>query len=188
VGIAAGLEEFKWLLGKGDIAVTMMKNDGDAIANGDVLAEMEGQRGALLSCERTSLNLLQRMSGIATMTSRLLERVRLRNSKSAIVGTRKTPWGLLDKRAVHLGGGGTHRLSLSDAVLIKNNRLALLGAVEGRAAVLGVERAWASRAHRRSTTVSGSPDLAMAPSTSSSPTTSSSTARIRSPRSRASAG
>jgi nicotinate-nucleotide pyrophosphorylase (carboxylating) len=62
------------------------------------------------------------------------------------VGTRKTPWGLLDKRALHLGNGGTHRLGLGDAVVIKNNHLALLASREEDAAPLAIEEAWKIRA------------------------------------------
>jgi nicotinate-nucleotide pyrophosphorylase (carboxylating) len=62
------------------------------------------------------------------------------------VGTRKTPWGLLDKRALHLGGGGTHRLGLGDAILVKNNHLALLANREEEAAAIAVRRAWDLRA------------------------------------------
>jgi nicotinate-nucleotide pyrophosphorylase (carboxylating) len=144
-GVAAGLEEFTWLLTRGDIAVKPLKTDGAAIERGDVLAEMEGQRGSLLSCERTVLNLLQRMSGIATMTRRLQEQVQRRNPETFVVATRKTPWGLLDKRAVHLGGGGTHRLGLGEAILVKNNHLALLAAGEQEAVGPAIERAWAFR-------------------------------------------
>ena len=61
------------------------------------------------------------------------------------MGTRKTPWGLLDKRAVHLGGGGTHRLGLGDAIVIKNNHLALLAPREEEAAPMAIERAWEFR-------------------------------------------
>jgi nicotinate-nucleotide pyrophosphorylase (carboxylating) len=79
------------------------------------------------------------------MTRHLQERVQRRNPGTLMVATRKTPWGLLDKRAVHLGGGGTHRLSLSDAILIKNNHLAMLAAREEEAVGLAIERAWALR-------------------------------------------
>jgi nicotinate-nucleotide pyrophosphorylase (carboxylating) len=144
-GVAAGIEEFKWLLGRGDLRVTSLKKDGETFERGDVLAEVEGGRGSLLSCERTVLNLLQRMSGIATMTRRLQERVARRNSQTFVVATRKAPWGLLDKRAVHAGGGGTHRLSLSDAILIKNNHLALLGLRDEDAVAPAIERAWSER-------------------------------------------
>lgn len=162
-GVAAGIEECTWLLARDGVAVKALKTDGAAIERGDVLAEIEGRRGTLLSRERMVLNLLQRMSGIATMTRRMQERVARRSSqtpldraalrgsgststaRTRVVATRKTPWGLLDKRAVHLGGGGTHRLSLSDAILIKNNHLALLGAREEDAVAPAVERAWSHR-------------------------------------------
>lgn len=144
-GVAAGIEEFQWLLGRSEISVKPLKKDGGPIECDEVLVEIEGRRGDLLSHERTGLNLLQRMSGIATMTRRLQERVQRHSPKTFVVATRKTPWGLLDKRAVHLGGGGTHRLGLGDAILIKNNHLALLAAREEDAVVLAIERSWPFR-------------------------------------------
>jgi nicotinate-nucleotide pyrophosphorylase (carboxylating) len=141
-GITAGIEEYGWLLGQGGIEVQALKKDGERIERGDVLLEIEGERGALLSYERVGLNLLQRMSGIATAMHHMSERVRRRNPATAVVGTRKTPWGLLDKRALHLGGGGTHRLGLGDAILVKNNHLALLAGREEEAAPIAVQRAW----------------------------------------------
>ena len=145
-GIIAGIAEYRWLLGRGGIAVKVLKKDGEAIARGEVLLEIEGERGALLSYERVGLNLLQRMSGIATVTHNLQERVRRRNPATSVVGTRKTPWGLLDKRALHLGGGGTHRLGLGDAILVKNNHLSLLASKEEEAcANRRALRAWSLR-------------------------------------------
>jgi len=144
-GVVAGVEEFVWLLSRSDLAVKALKTDGEPIERGDVVAEVEGRSGDLLLYERTALNLLQRMSGIATMTQRLQERVQLRNAQTFLVATRKTPWGLLDKRAVHLGGGGTHRLNLGDAILIKNNHLALLAAREEDAVAPAIQRAWRNR-------------------------------------------
>lgn len=85
------------------------------------------------------------MSGIATATHNLQERVRKHSSTTWIVGTRKTPWGLLDKRALHLGGGGTHRIGLGDAILIKNNHLALIANREEDAAPLAISAAWRLR-------------------------------------------
>jgi nicotinate-nucleotide pyrophosphorylase (carboxylating) len=86
------------------------------------------------------------------MTRRLQERVNRVSAQTSndragthVVATRKTPWGLLDKRAVHLGGGGTHRLNLGDAILIKNNHLALLASREEDAVVPAIERAWSLR-------------------------------------------
>jgi nicotinate-nucleotide pyrophosphorylase (carboxylating) len=144
-GVAAGLDELRWLLTRAGVSVNLLKSDGAVIQSGDVVVELAGRRGDLLLYERTALNLLQRICGIATLTQRLLERVRGRNSRSFLVATRKTPWGMLDKRAVVHGGGGTHRLSLSDAILVKNNHLALLAAREEDAVPTAVERAWAGR-------------------------------------------
>ncbi len=144
-GIAAGIAESCWFLTRGGLTVRQGKNDGEAVGASEILLEIEGQRGELLSSERVALNLLQRMSGIATMTHRMQERVQRQNPKMLVVATRKTPWGLLDKRAVHLGGGGTHRLGLGDAILVKNNHLALLAAREEEAVGLAIARAWAFR-------------------------------------------
>lgn len=143
-GVVAGLDEFALLPREHGIRVTPQKQDGDVVAPGDVLARAEGPETKLLMLERVGLNVLQRMSGIATAARCLQQRVE-RSGRSRIVGTRKTPWGLLDKRALHLGGAGTHRLGLGDAILIKNNHLALLGANEQAAAPVAIERAWAAR-------------------------------------------
>lgn len=141
-GVAAGLEEFAFLMGAHGIEVGFEKKDGEAFQAGDALARLEGDQNKLLSLERVGLNLLQRMSGIATLTQCLAERVRSRCPSTRVVATRKTLWGVLDKRAVHLGGGGTHRIGLGDAILIKNNHLALIARREQEAAPLALERAW----------------------------------------------
>lgn len=141
-GVVAGLEEFAFLLRAHGAEVALEKRDGDAVRPGDVLARAEGSQMKLLSLERVGLNLLQRMSGIATMSRCLQERATRRSAATRIVGTRKTPWGLLDKRALHLGNGGTHRLSLGDAIVIKNNHLALLADREEDAVPVAIERAW----------------------------------------------
>jgi nicotinate-nucleotide pyrophosphorylase (carboxylating) len=146
-GVVAGIEECSWLLRRSWVEVTPQKKDGDSIASGDTIMEVAGPRGALLASERVALNLLQRMSGIATEARRLEERVTRRNPGTHVVATRKTPWGLLDKRAVHLGGAGTHRLSLTDAILVKNNHLALLAVDEAVAVRVAVQRIWPFR-HR----------------------------------------
>jgi len=143
-GVAAGLEEFRFLMKERGIKVAAEKNDGDAMSPGEILLRVEGQETTLLALERVGLNLLQRMSGIATVARCLKERAN-RRGRARVVGTRKTPWGLLDKRALHLGGAGTHRLGLGDAILIKNNHLALLASSEEQAAPLAIERAWTAR-------------------------------------------
>jgi nicotinate-nucleotide pyrophosphorylase (carboxylating) len=144
-GVVAGVAEFCWLLMRDDLEVRVRKNDGETINAGDVVLEIEGRRGDLLAHERVGLNLLQRLSGIASATRRFQELLHRRNPEAHVVATRKTPWGLLDKRAVHLGGGGTHRLGLWDAILVKNNHLALLANREEDAVRIAVERAWPAR-------------------------------------------
>jgi nicotinate-nucleotide pyrophosphorylase (carboxylating) len=141
-GIAAGLEEFAFLVRRSQIMVFLLAKDGDAFKPGDTLVRLEGDESKLFAVERVGLNLLQRMSGIATAAHRLQERVAARNSQSRVVATRKTPCGLLDKRAAFLGGAGTHRIGLGDAILIKNNHLAMLAPSEEEAAPAAIERAW----------------------------------------------
>ena len=121
-GVIAGLEEFRFL-NKG-FKLSILKKDGDKIKKGDIIAEINGSNKKMLSMERTSLNLLQRMSGIATLTNSLNKKLRY---KIKIAATRKTLWGLLDKKAVSVGGGLTHRLSLNDGVIIKDNHLKIIG-------------------------------------------------------------
>lgn len=144
-GVAAGLDEFAYLLREHGIEVTFEKHDGQILRPDEILLRLEGSEKKLLAVERVGLNLLQRMSGIATTARCLQERAWRDGSAVRIVGTRKTPWGLLDKRALHLGGVGTHRLGLGDAILIKNNHLALLAESEEEAAPKAIERAWEFR-------------------------------------------
>lgn len=103
--------------------------DGTAVRSGHVVAEVEGPGRAVLSGERTALNFLQRMSGIATLTRRYVEAVA--GTGAVILDTRKTAPGLrfLDKWAVRLGGGQNHRMGLHDMVLIKDNHIAAAGGI-----------------------------------------------------------
>ncbi len=103
--------------------------DGDRCSPGDVIAEIEGMDAVILQGERVALNLLQRMCGIATITSRYLAAVA--GTKARIVDTRKTTPGLrvLEKYAVTVGGGGNHRAGLYDAVLIKENHITAAGGI-----------------------------------------------------------
>jgi nicotinate-nucleotide pyrophosphorylase (carboxylating) len=143
-GIAAGLDEFSLLLGEQGIEVVPERRDGDQVSPGEVLARAEGPEGKLLGIERVGLNLLQRMSGVATAAHCFEQRAR-QCGRARVVGTRKTLWSLLDKRALHLGGAGTHRLGLGDAILIKNNHLRLFGTTEDDAVPSALERAWGAR-------------------------------------------
>jgi len=121
-GILAGMQESEWLLGKLGLKILKAKKDGTHLKKGECLLEVQGRASVILGVERTLLNLLQRMSGVATKTKRL----KLKMPKGVrLLATRKTLWGLLDKRAVSLGGGNTHRLDLGDAILIKDNHIDL---------------------------------------------------------------
>lgn len=111
------------------IRFTPRFSDGAALQPGDILAELEGEAAFLLQGERVALNLLQRMCGIATLTSRYVEAVK--GTRARIVDTRKTTPGLrvLEKYAVRVGGGINHRTGLYDGVLIKENHIAAAGGI-----------------------------------------------------------
>jgi len=130
-GVVAGLEVVRQVFWQVDerIAFQSRLQDGDAISQGDIVATVEGPAAGILTAERTALNFLQRMSGIATLTRRCVEAVA--STKAAILDTRKTAPGLrlLDKWAVRLGGGQNHRLGLYDMVLIKDNHIAAAGGI-----------------------------------------------------------
>jgi len=123
-GVLAGLEETVWFLKNYQLLITNYKRDGATIKKNDKLLKISGGIKDILKIERTILNLLQRMSGIATQTHKLVLKV---GDKVLICPTRKIQWGLVDKKAVTLGGGGTHRLGLYDWVLIKDNHLRVTG-------------------------------------------------------------
>ncbi|MFZ0923373.1 MAG: carboxylating nicotinate-nucleotide diphosphorylase, partial [Candidatus Acidiferrales bacterium] len=144
-GVAAGVSEAQWLYDRADLITSRGVNDGDFVAAGDVLLRADGDAGILLSLERVVVNLMQRMSGIATATRRLVEAVGQQSPNAHVVATRKTPSGLLDKRAVHLGGGGTHRLSLGDAILIKTNHLLLASGGSATGMEDAIRHAWENR-------------------------------------------
>jgi nicotinate-nucleotide pyrophosphorylase (carboxylating) len=107
-------------------------NDGDEVAAGTVVAEVEGNGRPILTAERTILNILMRMSGIATETRRLVNEVKKTSPKVRIAATRKTAPGLryFDKRAVIVGGGDPHRMRLDDAILIKDNHIVITGGID----------------------------------------------------------
>jgi len=111
-----------------NVTVEVMLEDGDRFEAGDVIAVISGPARAVLRGERIALNLVQRMSGIATLTAQFVALVA--GTKAHVVDTRKTTPGLraLERHAVRSGGGYNHRFSLSDAVLAKDNHLAVLTA------------------------------------------------------------
>lgn len=143
-GIVAGLEEAAWLYGQFGMVGERLKADGERVSPDDTVVQIRGESKLLLRLERVSLNLIQRMSGIATATRRLQDLAHSRAPETFVVATRKTPWGLLDKRAVHLGGGGTHRLGLWDAILIKSNHLLFFGNKDDGVSH-ALKRAWPRR-------------------------------------------
>lgn len=143
-GVAAGLAEASALFSYHGVTVTRLAADGDRVEAGGVVLRLDGPVRAVLLVERTALNLVGRMAGIATATARFAARAREARPGVRVAATRKTAPGLrlLDKRAVVLGGGDPHRYTLSDAVLLKDNHLALVGIEEavGRARAVSAYR------------------------------------------------
>lgn len=111
------------------VVVTPLVSDGDQVKKGDVIATIEGPARGILTGERTALNLLQRLSGVATKTSEVVSQVA--GTKALIVDTRKTTPGMrgLEKYAVRMGGGANHRTGLYDGVLIKDNHIRAAGGI-----------------------------------------------------------
>lgn len=126
-GIEVAVRAFTML--DGGIRYSIFKKDGDRIKPGDKIAVIEGPARALLKGERTALNLLQHMSGIATETDRCVQIVK--GTKAAITDTRKTMPGLraLQKYAVAIGGGKNHRFNLSDGAMLKDNHIDAAGGI-----------------------------------------------------------
>jgi nicotinate-nucleotide pyrophosphorylase (carboxylating) len=132
-GVAAGIEETTILAEYLGLKVKAKVADGEKIKNKQVLMEILGDAQTILSAERTMLNLLSRMSGIATATRLLTEKLEKSGSKAKIAATRKSAPGLLyfDKKAVTIGSGDPHRLHLDDMILIKDNHLVIVRSIEG---------------------------------------------------------
>lgn len=127
-GIIAGLTEAAALFGHFGVSAVQKKQDGNAVRTRDVVLSLTGDAKAVLLVERTALNIIGRMSGIATRTRSLSDIVAAVNPRCRVAATRKTAPGLraLDKKAVQLGGGDPHRTCLSDGILIKDNHLAII--------------------------------------------------------------
>lgn len=127
-GIIAGIEEARALFTHFGIDTKEMKHDGDVVSPQDILLLLTGSAKGILLVERTALNIIGRMSGIATQTKKRADEIAAVNPRCRIASTRKTCPGIraLDKKAVQIGGGDPHRMSLSDGILIKDNHLALV--------------------------------------------------------------
>lgn len=130
-GILAGVEIARMVFQKFDpsLKMTVMIPDGSHVKPGDIAFVVEGPVRSLLQTERVMLNIMQRMSGIATVTARYQER--LAGTKAKVIDTRKTTPGMrvLEKEAVKIGGGGNHRMGLYDMVLIKDNHVDFAGGI-----------------------------------------------------------
>lgn len=130
-GVIAGLDVFErvFRLLDDSIDVFLYFKDGDSVRKNDIAAEVEGDIRAILSGERTALNFLQRMSGIATHTSKIVKM--LEGSGIKLLDTRKTTPNnrIFEKYAVRVGGGHNHRFSLSDGIMLKDNHIAAAGGV-----------------------------------------------------------
>lgn len=131
-GIICGLQVFErvFKLLDEETKVELLKNDGDEVKKGEIIAKLEGDIKVMLCGERTALNYLQRMSGIATYTSKMASL--LEGTKIKLLDTRKTTPNnrIFEKYAVKTGGGRNHRLNLSDGVLLKDNHIGAAGSVE----------------------------------------------------------
>jgi len=131
-GTVAGIEEVTILCEALGLQVKIEVVDGEAVKKGQVLIVISGDATTILTAERTMLNLLSRMSGIATATRCLTNKIKKAHLKTKVAATRKTAPGLLyfDKKAIITGGGDPHRLHLDDMVLIKDNHVAVAGNLE----------------------------------------------------------
>jgi len=131
-GILAGVEVAKKVFNRfdPDLKIEVMIDDGARVKKGDIAFVVTGKVRSLLQTERLMLNIMQRMSGIATMTNRYVER--LEGTKTRVLDTRKTTPGMrmLEKQAVKIGGGTNHRIGLFDMILLKDNHVDFAGGIE----------------------------------------------------------
>ncbi len=131
-GVLCGVEVGKRVFELVDntLKINILKHDGELVAKGDVLMTVEGHSGSILTAERTALNFMQRLSGIATETHRMVEMLQGLHTK--LLDTRKTTpnMRLLEKYAVKCGGGTNHRIGLYDMVMLKDNHIDFAGGIE----------------------------------------------------------
>lgn len=131
-GILAGVEVAKKVFSRFDstLRVEVLLNDGASVKKGDIAMVVSGKIRSLLQTERLMLNIMQRMSGIATMTNKYVEL--LKGTKTRVLDTRKTTPGMrmLEKQAVKIGGGVNHRIGLFDMILLKDNHVDFAGGID----------------------------------------------------------
>jgi nicotinate-nucleotide pyrophosphorylase (carboxylating) len=130
-GIISGIEAFMLTMSQVDAAlrVTVHAGDGCTVEPGSLVLEIRGRESSILKAERTALNFLQRLSGVATLTRQFIEK--LKPCRAVLLDTRKTTPGMryLEKKAVRDGGGRNHRLNLEDMAMIKDNHIAMAGGI-----------------------------------------------------------
>jgi nicotinate-nucleotide pyrophosphorylase (carboxylating) len=131
-GVVAGMEEAKILLESLQLKAETLVVDGEGIKPKQIVMKIFGDTRTILSVERTLLNIMSHMSGIATTTRKMKEKLQKAGLDTKVACTRKTAPGLLyfDKKAVSIGGGDTHRLHLDDMILIKDNHIVVAGSIE----------------------------------------------------------
>ena len=131
--VVAGTKFAKYIFSLKKCRTQILKKDGSVAKANQTILEINGNAGDVLTCERTVLNLLSRMCGIATQTNNLKKQIKSAGSKSKVFATRKTAPGLrfFDKEAVKIGGGEKHRMTLNEMIMIKDNHLAVGNSIEG---------------------------------------------------------
>ena len=130
-GIIAGVNYVKEIFLSKGCTVRIIKKDGNKVKPNQTILEITGFAQSVLSCERTALNLLSRMRGIATKTKKIVEKINVVDPRVKLYATRKTAPGLrfFDKEAVKIGGGEKHRMSLDQMIMIKDNHIAVAGSL-----------------------------------------------------------
>jgi len=129
-GIFCGKNEIEYFAKIENLEISVKKNDGDEIQKNEILAELSGNARKLLKSERIFLNFLGRMIGISTLTKKVSQKL---PKTVLLLPTRKTFWGPIEKKAVAVGGGATHRVNLETAILAKENHLFLVGGAKNAA-------------------------------------------------------
>ena len=131
-GIVAGVKFAKYIFQSKRCTARIFTKDGSRLKPNQTILQVSGNAKSILSCERTVLNLLSRMSGIATQTNYLVSQIKKYSKKTNLYSTRKTAPGLryFDKEAVKIGGGHKHRMALDDMVMIKDNHLLLCNSMK----------------------------------------------------------
>lgn len=146
-GVIAGIEEAKTIFDILGVQVLESASDGISVSKGQIIMIVKGDVKKVLMGERTALNFIMRMSGIATETRKIVEVVKKISPSTKVAGTRKVTPGFqyFEKRAVWLGGGDPHRFNLSDMVLIKNNHITAIGGVKKAITALGDKKSFTKK-------------------------------------------